>query len=451
MAVSDATASTPWRLHRVLIWRIASAALLIAAVLAALAYAIEYRRVTAVAVDLAIQRAAQFVAAQGDALAEPDALRSNEPDALRSNELQARLDRFTEARLPPRDGRIIAARIYSEAGGEVAHYTYADYPQAVAVAAFLTQQPAALGVKAETGAAIDIAGLRHYYVRTPLRTAAGVSLGSVASVYAPSAIYLAELRARLWRTVATAIGIVLVTTTILYPVILRLMRRVIRLSDELLDSNLEMLSVLGSAIAKRDADTDAHNYRVTIYSVRLAENVGVDTKTLQALIKGAFLHDVGKIGIADHILLKPGKLDAVEFAEMQKHVAHGLDIVGRSAWLNDAAAVVGCHHEKFDGSGYGNGLQAEAIPLTARIFAIADVFDALTSQRPYKEPFSFETAMGILEKSRGRHFDPRLLDVFAGIARPLHETFANRDDEHPRQVLRDIVIRYFKQDLATLL
>jgi len=223
------------------------------------------------------------------------------------------------------------------------------------------------------------------------------------------------------------------------------------LSDDLLDANLEMLSVVGSAIAKRDADTDAHNYRVTIYSVRLAEAVGLDTKTMQALIKGAFLHDVGKIGIPDHILLKPGKLDESEFAEMQKHVAHGLDIVRRAAWLTDAEAVVGCHHEKYDGGGYGNGLQAEAIPLIARIFAIADVFDALTSHRPYKEPLSFETTMDILEKSRGTHLDPRLLDAFAAIARPLHEVFSNHDDDHPRQIVRDIVIRYFKQDLATLL
>ena len=230
-----------------------------------------------------------------------------------------------------------------------------------------------------------------------------------------------------------------------------LLRRVVRLSEELLDANLEMLSVVGSAIAKRDADTDAHNYRVTIYSVRLAEAVGVGSKAMQSLIKGAFLHDVGKIGIPDHILLKPGNLDDSEFAEMQKHVAHGLDIVRRAAWLADAEEVVGCHHEKFDGGGYGSGLHAEDIPLNARIFAIADAFDALTSRRPYKEPLAFAAAMDILEKGRGTHFDPRLLDVFAAIARPLHDGFANRDDDHPREVLRGIVIRYFKQDMDALL
>lgn len=431
------------RLHALLLRRIGGAALLIAAALAVLVYAIEQRRLGAVAMDLAVQRAAQFVAAQGDALADPD--------ALRSSELQARLDRFTAGRLPQRDGRIVAARIYAADGSELAHYAYRDYPQTAAVAAFLSRHAAAAGDGTESGVAVGIAGQRHYFVQIPLRTDAGTVLGSVAAVYAPSTLYLAELRARQWRAVAAAIGIVLATTALLYPVILRLLRRVVRLSDELLDANLEMLSVVGSAIAKRDADTDAHNYRVTIYSVRLAEAIGVDIKGIQSLIKGAFLHDVGKIGIPDHILLKPGKLDESEFAEMQKHVQHGLDIVRRAAWLTDAESVVGCHHEKYDGAGYGNGLKAEDIPLNARIFAIADVFDALTSRRPYKEPLSFAAAMEILEKGRDSHFDPRLLDTFAGLAGMLHKTFANRADDYARQVLRDIVIRYFKQDLATLL
>ncbi|HEY9199155.1 MAG TPA: HD-GYP domain-containing protein [Gammaproteobacteria bacterium] len=448
MADSPAITGNPresdasWRLHRLLLRRIGAAALLIAATLAALVYALEQKRLSGLAVDLAVQRAAQFTAMAGDVLT---------PGAVRGSEVQARLDRFTQDRLPPRDGRIVVARIYSVDGRELAQYAYADHPQAPAATAFLTTQSVRTDIETETGTAVDIAGQRQIFVQLPLRTADGAKLGSVAAVYAPSRIYLAELRARQWRVVIAAVGIVLITTAILYPVIVRLMGRVVRLSEELLDANLEMLSVVGSAIAKRDADTDAHNYRVTIYSVRLAEAVGLDVRTMQALIKGAFLHDVGKIGIPDHILLKPGKLDAAEFAEMQKHVAHGLDIVQRAAWLADAEAVVGAHHEKYDGGGYGNHLQADDIPLTARIFAIADVFDALTSHRPYKLPLAYDAAMEILEQGRGTHFDPRLLDAFAGIARPLHETFADRDDEHPRQVLRDIVVRYFKQDIEVLL
>ena len=223
------------------------------------------------------------------------------------------------------------------------------------------------------------------------------------------------------------------------------------LSASLLDANLEMLGVLGSAIAKRDADTDAHNYRVTVYSVRLAEAARLDTHTIQALIKGAFLHDVGKIGTPDHILLKPGKLTEEEYAVMREHVAHGRDIVRRAAWLSDAEAVVGYHHEKYDGTGYDERLTADGIPIVARVFAIADVFDALTSRRPYKDALPFDTAMEILERDRGTHFDPKRLDAFAAIARALHDTLANRDDDLPRQEVRRIAARYFKQDLEALL
>jgi HD-GYP domain-containing protein (c-di-GMP phosphodiesterase class II) len=136
---------------------------------------------------------------------------------------------------------------------------------------------------------------------------------------------------------------------------------------------------------------------------------------------------------------------------MQKHVSHGLDIVGRSRWLADAADVVGHHHEKFDGSGYHGRLQAEAIPAAARIFAVADVFDALTSRRPYKEPLDYEATMAVLEQGRGTHFDPQVLDAFAAVARALYDEFANRDDAHPREVLAAIVGRYFKQNLESVL
>jgi len=109
---------------------------------------------------------------------------------------------------------------------------------------------------------------------------------------------------------------------------------------------------------------------------------------------------------------------------MQQHVHHGLDIVGRSRWLEDAATVVGHHHEKYDGSGYHDALAGEAIPLNARIFAVADVFDALTSRRPYKEPFALDKALEILREGRGTHFDPAVLDAFTRIAADLHRDIA---------------------------
>src|SRR5690606_25377678 len=109
---------------------------------------------------------------------------------------------------------------------------------------------------------------------------------------------------------------------------------------------------------------------------------------MHALIKGALLHDVGKIGVSDGILLKPGRLTDDEFKEMRRHVEYGYDIVGPVRWLSDACDVVRHHHEKYDGSGYDGKLSNGQIPLAARIFAIADVFDALTSRRPYKEPMT---------------------------------------------------------------
>lgn len=263
-----------------------------------------------------------------------------------------------------------------------------------------------------------------------------------------------DTRAAVWRriyfNVAVVIGIVLLTAIALYPVILRLIKRIVRVSDDLLESNLSAIELLGAAVAKRDSDTDVHNYRVTIYSVKLAEHLGLDPVTIRSLIKGAFLHDVGKIGISDNILLKPGRLTEAEFVEMRKHVAHGVDIVKRAGWLEDAADVVGYHHEKFDGSGYDRGLVGESIPVTARIFSIADVFDALTSQRPYKKAFTYEQSIQVLEESSGSHFDPEFIAAFKTIARPLYDAYADRDDNVPRQALNDIVQRYFHNEVVDL-
>jgi len=429
-----------WRLHRMLLRRVAGAGLLIAALLATATYFAGLRDMHNVAVTLAASRAAQFAAEAGDVL------------ATHPGEVQARLDQFAKGRLPPREGTIVAATIYDVAGRPAASIAQPDNARRAEVLSFLSgQRPQASGAGEAAGHAVGVSGVRHYFVQAPLRAADGRPLGQVLALFEPSEPYRAGLQRRLWLTVAAAVAIVIVTAATLYPVILRLMRRVTTLSGKLLDANLEMLNVLGSAIAKRDADTDAHNYRVTIYSVRLAEAVGLDTRTIQTLIKGAFLHDVGKIGIPDHILLKPGKLDQDEYAQMKLHVSHGLDIVRRSAWLADAEAVVGGHHEKFDGGGYDGKLQADAIPVVARIFAVADVFDALTSRRPYKEALSFEATMEILEQDRGTHFDPQLLDRFAAIARPLHQSLADVDGDYPQQEVQRIVTRYFRENVETLL
>ena len=215
------------------------------------------------------------------------------------------------------------------------------------------------------------------------------------------------------------------------------------LVEELLSANLEMLELLGVTIAKRDSDTGEHNYRVTIYAVRLAEAVGVAASEIRTLIKGAFLHDIGKIGTPDHILLKPGRLTESEFDIMRQHVRHGVDIVDKSTWLRDAADVVHYHHEKFNGTGYPRALAGNDIPLTARIFAIVDVFDALTSQRPYKKPMGIETSLEIIRESSGSHFDPALVDVFCPLATQLHGELSNRDEAAIAAVMRELVGTYF--------
>lgn len=238
---------------------------------------------------------------------------------------------------------------------------------------------------------------------------------------------------------------VLATTALFYPLLSKLNAGLIARSHDLLRANLGTLEALGSAIAKRDSDTNAHNYRVTLYAVRLAETIGLEAGPIRTLIKGAFLHDVGKIAIPDAVLLKPGKLDADEFAIMRTHVTHGLDIVSQFDWLADAAAVVGGHHEKVDGSGYPAGVAGDHIPLTARIFAIADVFDALTSRRPYKEPFPLDRALSILHDGAGSHFDAKLVAAFVTIAPALHGRLAEQDEAGLQDELRTLTYSYFRE------
>ncbi|MBF0625752.1 MAG: HD-GYP domain-containing protein [Magnetococcales bacterium] len=214
---------------------------------------------------------------------------------------------------------------------------------------------------------------------------------------------------------------VLMTAGILYPIITQLHRDLVIRSDELMRSHTAILQALGSAIAKRDSDTHLHNFRVTFYSVRLAEAAARPPREIAALIKGAFLHDLGKIAISDTILLKQGRLTDEEMATMKSHVTHGMEMVAGVPWLTESRDVVGSHHERWDGTGYPAGLAGEAISMNARIFAIADVFDALTSRRPYKAPLPLDRVLGMLQSERGCHFDPRLLDIFLPMASRLFE------------------------------
>ena len=234
--------------------------------------------------------------------------------------------------------------------------------------------------------------------------------------------------------------LVILTT---FPLIFRQYKKLNIEKYRLLRSNIDIISALGNAVAKRDSDTSEHNYRVTIYSIKLAEKLNLSKRKMRGLIKGAFLHDVGKIGISDLILLKPGKLTNDEFEIMKSHVKLGLDIVENISWLGNAKNVISCHHEKVDGSGYPRGLKQDEIPLEARIFAVIDVFDALTSKRPYKKPFEIGQSIDIIKKDVDTHFDKRVVDAFEEIAYKLYEKLRNKNNAELKSMIEEMAKPYF--------
>ncbi|MGQ9686026.1 MAG: response regulator [Thiobacillaceae bacterium] len=185
---------------------------------------------------------------------------------------------------------------------------------------------------------------------------------------------------------------------------------------ELHDTRLEIIHRLGRAAEFRDNETGLHIIRMSRYSEILGRLAGMGDEEADLLLHASPMHDIGKIGIPDRILLKPGKLDADEWEVMQTHARIGAELLdGHPApLLRMARDIALTHHEKWDGSGYPDGRRGEEIPLVGRIVAVADVFDALTSARPYKPAWSVERALGYLSAQRGLHFEPRLVDLFLG-------------------------------------
>jgi HD-GYP domain-containing protein (c-di-GMP phosphodiesterase class II) len=277
----------------------------------------------------------------------------------------------------------------------------------------------------------------------PLKDAQDKPIGYFEGVYQVDRETFASIKQDVLGTLTfVAIGISF-TTLLMYPIILTLNRGLIKLSSDLLKGNLELMNVLGCAIAERDSDTNSHNYRVTLYALLLAEAIGLSREDIHDLIAGAFLHDVGKIGIRDLILLKSGNLTPEEFEVMKTHVSLGVDILSKSSWLRGALDVVEFHHEKYDGSGYLRGLKGEAIPLNARIFAIVDVFDALTSKRPYKEAWTPVDAIAVLKRDCGTHFDPKLVKVFTMIAPDIYQKINGIKEQQLEAMLQHRITRYF--------
>ena len=198
---------------------------------------------------------------------------------------------------------------------------------------------------------------------------------------------------------------------------------------ELRRAHREVVECLARAGEYRDNDTGRHVMRVRMYVAAIARSLGLDARTAELVADASMLHDVGKIGISDTVLLKPGRLTDEEMELMRKHCEFGWAICSgishdeasqanaflstfSSPILRTAATIAATHHEKWDGSGYPKGLQGTDIPLEGRITAVADVFDALTSTRPYKDAFPLEKCLAIIREGRGSHFDPRVVDAF---------------------------------------
>jgi putative two-component system response regulator len=186
---------------------------------------------------------------------------------------------------------------------------------------------------------------------------------------------------------------------------------------ELTDTRLEIIRRLGRAAEFKDNETGMHVIRMSLYARLIAEALSFDEEWVDILYNAAPMHDIGKIGIPDNVLLKPGKLDEDEWKIMSRHPVIGVEIIGDgdAPLFEMAKEIAWSHHEKWDGSGYPRGLKGEDIPISARIVAVADVFDALTTERPYKKAWTIEAAVQHIDDQSGKHFDPDLVKVLHAV------------------------------------
>ncbi len=198
--------------------------------------------------------------------------------------------------------------------------------------------------------------------------------------------------------------------------------------EETRKAHEETLSVLASSLEMREQETALHSGRVRDYTLVLAERVGLrGAEAAAQLGTGAYFHDVGKIGLPDRILLKAEGLSDEEWKAVRLHPESGATLIGKLSFLDEARDMVRSHHEKFDGTGYPAGLAGERIPVGARIFAVADVFDALTTVRPYRLPLSYREAAEHIRAGRGTHFDPAVADAFLAVPFPTWAEAARRN------------------------
>ena len=230
--------------------------------------------------------------------------------------------------------------------------------------------------------------------------AKGLELGAVDYITKPISIPIVKARVK--------------TQLALYDQNRALEEKVRQRTAELNDTRLEIIRRLGRAAEYKDNETGLHVIRMSHYSRLIGLATGMTEIEADLLLNASPMHDIGKIGIPDRILLKPTKLDGEEWKMMRQHPAFGAEIIGEhdSELLEEAQVVALTHHEKWNGKGYPNGVKGEDIPLTGRIVAIADVFDALTTERPYKKAWPIEKANNLIKEESGQHFDPKLVSAF---------------------------------------
>ncbi len=197
--------------------------------------------------------------------------------------------------------------------------------------------------------------------------------------------------------------------------------------DELSSAYESTLTALVKALDAREKEVGSHSERVMNFAVFLGGKLGLAGKEIQDLAKGALLHDIGKIGISDNILLKPGQLDDNEWIEMRKHPQVGYAILSEIDFLKGPAEIILSHHERFDGTGYPNQIKGENIPIGARIFSIIDTLDAMTSDRPYRNALPFDIVTSEIIKYRGTQFDPAIAELFLSIPRKYWEECARKN------------------------
>lgn len=212
---------------------------------------------------------------------------------------------------------------------------------------------------------------------------------------------------------------------------LKLQKEVEKATTDLIDREHEALNIISCLAEYRDPETGSHIARVAFYSKMLGASYGLSQREQDILFYASPLHDIGKVGIRDAILLKPAKLSNDEFKIMKTHSTIGYEMLknSKNPYLQAGAIIAKYHHEKFDGSGYPNGYSGDDIHIYGRITAIADVFDALTSERPYKRPWSFEEAIEFLKQESGKHFDPKLLLLFIQEIEKVKEIYIQFEEE----------------------